>query len=100
MCFHLYFSLSSYVAWNVHELRPGQFTFSGTSDLPRFLSLAKEADFVVLLRLGPYICAEWEFVSCCAFFPTVLPYDIILSSSSSSLSSQAKCSRGSKLEIG
>ena len=65
---------SSYVPWNVHELSPGQFTFSGASDLPRFLSLAKEADMVVLLRLGPYICGEWEFVS--VFF--TLTYDNII----------------------
>lgn len=64
-CVYIIISLLffSYVPWNVHELSPGQFTFSGASDLPRFLALAKEADLVVLLRLGPYICGEWEFVS-------------------------------------
>ncbi|KAK7110756.1 hypothetical protein V1264_014580 [Littorina saxatilis] len=50
-----------YVPWNVHELSPGKFTFSGASDLPQFLTLAKESDLVVLVRLGPYICGEWEF---------------------------------------
>ena len=54
---------SSYVPWNVHELHPGTFTFSGASDLPRFLTLAQKYDLVVLLRMGPYICGEWEFVS-------------------------------------
>ena len=63
ICIKLSVLFFSYVPWNVHELSPGQFTFSGASDLPRFLALAKEADLVVLLRLGPYICGEWEFVS-------------------------------------
>ncbi|KAL8573278.1 hypothetical protein ACOMHN_006689 [Nucella lapillus] len=54
-------ALQTYVPWNVHELSPGQFTFSGWSDLPRFLTLAQQADLVVLLRMGPYICGEWEF---------------------------------------
>ena len=55
--------LCRYVPWNVHELTPGEYTFTGFADLPTFLKLAKEEDLVVLLRLGPYICGEWEFVS-------------------------------------
>ncbi|XP_035827984.1 beta-galactosidase isoform X3 [Aplysia californica] len=50
-----------YVPWNVHEKTPGVFTWDGASDLGRFLSLAQKNDLVVLLRLGPYICGEWEF---------------------------------------
>jgi beta-galactosidase len=52
-----------YVPWNVHEMSPEQFSFDGIADLPQFLTLAKEENLVVLLRLGPYICGEWEFVS-------------------------------------
>ncbi|XP_076437105.1 beta-galactosidase-like [Babylonia areolata] len=54
-------AVQTYVPWNMHEISPGEFTFTGASDLPRFLSLAKESDLVVLLRMGPYICGEWEF---------------------------------------
>ncbi|KAK7465953.1 hypothetical protein BaRGS_00037491 [Batillaria attramentaria] len=54
-------AVQTYVPWNIHELIPDQYTFSGASDLPLFLRTAKEADLVVLLRMGPYICAEWEF---------------------------------------
>ncbi|GFS06352.1 beta-galactosidase [Elysia marginata] len=54
-------TIQVYVPWNVHELSSGHFTWDGASDLPKFLSLAQEADLGVLLRLGPYICGEWEF---------------------------------------
>ena len=52
-----------YVPWNVHEPSPGNFTFSGPANLPSFLQLANNQQLVVLLRIGPYICGEWEFVS-------------------------------------
>ncbi|RUS69129.1 hypothetical protein EGW08_023112 [Elysia chlorotica] len=54
-------TIQVYVPWNVHELTSGKFSWDGASDLPRFLTLAQEADLAVLLRLGPYICGEWEF---------------------------------------
>lgn len=46
----------------MHEVVPDNYTFTGIVDLPKFLSLAHEAGLLVLLRLGPYICAEVEFV--------------------------------------
>ncbi|XP_059174635.1 beta-galactosidase-like [Physella acuta] len=54
-------AVQGYVPWNVHELTPGNFTWSGASNLTNFLELAQEAGLGVLLRLGPYICGEWEF---------------------------------------
>jgi len=50
-----------YVPWNLHEPAPGQFRFDGRRDLPGFLSLCRDMDIDVLLRPGPYICAEWDF---------------------------------------
>jgi beta-galactosidase GanA len=47
-----------YVPWNLHEPRPGQFEWTGFADLDRFLTLAKQHELQVLLRPGPYICAE------------------------------------------
>ncbi len=43
--------------------------FSGDRDLGAFLRLVQSLDMVVLLRPGPYICAEWEFggVSSCVW---------------------------------
>ncbi|XP_025094509.1 beta-galactosidase-like isoform X2 [Pomacea canaliculata] len=54
-------AVQTYVPWNMHEVVPDNYTFTGIVDLPKFLSLAHEAGLLVLLRLGPYICAEVEF---------------------------------------
>lgn len=50
-----------YVAWNMHEPYPGQYVFDGFADVERFVELAHELGLLVLLRPGPYICAEWDF---------------------------------------
>lgn len=50
-----------YVPWNHHETAPGRFDFTtGRRDLVGFLRLCQEAGLDVLLRPGPYICAEYE----------------------------------------
>ena len=54
-------TIATYVFWNVHEPRPGVYNFSGDADLAAFLKLAQEEHLYVLLRAGPYSCAEWEF---------------------------------------
>lgn len=54
-------TIETYVAWNLHEPRPGTFSFDGLLDLRRFVSLAGDLGMDVILRPGPYICAEWEF---------------------------------------
>lgn len=52
--------VESYCAWNLHEPSPGAFDFSGIADLDRFLTTAKNVGLKVILRPGPFICAEWE----------------------------------------
>ncbi len=49
-----------YVFWNAHEPRPDEFDFTGQNDLAEFVRLCKENDMYVILRPGPYVCAEWE----------------------------------------
>uniref|UniRef100_A0A8C2TQF6 Galactosidase beta 1 like n=1 Tax=Coturnix japonica TaxID=93934 RepID=A0A8C2TQF6_COTJA len=49
-----------YVPWNYHEPQPGVYDFSGDRDVEAFLDLAAELGLLVILRPGPYICAEWE----------------------------------------
>ncbi|MFF4935059.1 beta-galactosidase [Streptomyces griseofuscus] len=50
-----------YVPWNLHQPRRGAaLDLDGALDLPRFLDLAAAEGLHVLLRPGPYICAEWE----------------------------------------
>lgn len=56
-------AIQVYVAWNVHEPQPGVYDFSGQQDLEEFIRIADKIGLLVILRAGPYICAEWEFVS-------------------------------------
>lgn len=53
-------TVETYVPWNLHQPRPGTFRLDGGLDLPRFVELAAAEGLHVLLRPGPYICAEWE----------------------------------------
>ena len=53
-------TICAYVFWNFHEQRPGEFDFSGDRDLARFVGLCQKHGMWVILRPGPYACAEWE----------------------------------------
>jgi beta-galactosidase len=53
-------TVDTYVPWNLHQPRPDTFRWDGGLDLPAFLDLARDEGLHVLLRPGPYICAEWE----------------------------------------
>ncbi|MEU1805204.1 beta-galactosidase [Streptomyces sp. NPDC019937] len=54
-------TVETYVPWNLHQPAPdGPLDLDGLLDLPRFLELARAEGLYVLLRPGPYICAEWE----------------------------------------
>ncbi len=53
--------VETYVAWNMHEKKEGEFTFEGFADLRKFLLVAKEVGLYAIVRPGPYICAEWDF---------------------------------------
>ena len=54
-------TVETYVAWNLHEPEPGQFNFTGQADLVGFIEEAARQGLQVIVRPGPYICAEWEF---------------------------------------
>jgi len=53
-------TVETYVAWNLHEPQPGRFDFTGGLDLAHFIRLAGSLGLDVILRPGPYICAEWD----------------------------------------
>ncbi len=53
-------TVCAYLFWNMHEPRPGEFNWSGQADAAEFCRLAQEAGLWVVLRPGPYACAEWE----------------------------------------
>ncbi len=53
--------ITTYIAWNYHEPKEGQWDFSGDRDIAAFIKLAGELGLYVILRPGPYICSEWDF---------------------------------------
>jgi beta-galactosidase len=54
-------AVTTYVFWNVHEQKPGTYNFSGNNDVAEFIREAQQEGLYVVLRPGPYVCAEWEF---------------------------------------
>jgi beta-galactosidase len=56
-------TVSTYMFWNFHEPRPGHFNFAGRHDVAAFIRTAQEEGLWVILRPGPYSCAEWDFGS-------------------------------------
>ncbi|MFI5229311.1 MAG: glycoside hydrolase family 35 protein [Gemmatimonadales bacterium] len=53
-------TISTYVFWNYHELEPGHYDFTGQRDIAAFIRAAGEEGLHVILRPGPYVCAEWD----------------------------------------
>lgn len=62
--------VETYVFWNVHEPSPGNYNFEGRYDLVRFIKTIQKAGLYAHLRIGPYVCAEWNFGG----FPVWLKY--------------------------
>ncbi len=53
--------VETYCAWNLHEPKPNEFNFEDNLDIAEFIRLADQKGLMVIVRPGPYICAEWEF---------------------------------------
>ncbi|KAL8118080.1 hypothetical protein AgCh_015838 [Apium graveolens] len=62
--------IETYVFWNVHEPTPGNYNFEGRYDIVKFLKTVQKAGLYAHLRIGPYVCAEWNFGG----FPVWLKY--------------------------
>lgn len=54
-------TVETYVCWNLHEPKPGEFCFEGMLDIERFVKTAEKVGLYCIVRPGPYICAEWDF---------------------------------------
>lgn len=52
-----------YIPWNIHEPYHQVYDFNGQHDVVEYVSQAQAAGLLVIIRAGPYIDAEWEFVS-------------------------------------
>ena len=54
-------TVETYIPWNFHEPKRGEFLFEGWRDIAAFLKIAQEVGLWAIVRPSPYICAEWEF---------------------------------------
>ena len=54
-------TVETYVPWNMHEPKKGQFDFQGILDIEKFLNIAQDLGLYAIVRPSPFICAEWEF---------------------------------------
>ncbi|CAI8589851.1 unnamed protein product [Vicia faba] len=62
--------IETYVFWNGHEPSQGNYYFEDRFDLVKFVKVVQQAGLYVHLRIGPYVCAEWNFGG----FPVWLKY--------------------------
>ncbi|CBI21589.3 unnamed protein product, partial [Vitis vinifera] len=51
----------TYVFWNGHELSPGNYYFGGRYDLLKFVKIVQQAGMYLILCIGPFVAAEWNF---------------------------------------
>lgn len=55
-------TISVYIFWNYHETEEGVYDFStGNRNIAEFFRIAHDEEMWVIVRPGPYVCAEWEF---------------------------------------
>ena len=54
-------TVETYMCWNLHEPKKGVYDFEGMLDIERYIEIAGKVGLNVIVRPGPYICAEWDF---------------------------------------
>ncbi|CAI8588192.1 unnamed protein product [Vicia faba] len=54
-------AIETYIFWNRHEPVRGEYNFSKNLDFIKFFKLIQEAGLYVIMRIGPYVCAEWNY---------------------------------------
>ncbi|GAB4833510.1 Beta-galactosidase 7 [Ancistrocladus abbreviatus] len=54
-------TIETYVFWDLHEPQPRQYDFTGNRDLMAFLKTIQALGMYAVLRIGPYVCAEWNY---------------------------------------
>lgn len=54
-------TVETYMCWNLHEPKKGVYDFDGMLDIERYIEIAGKVGLNVIVRPGPYICAEWDF---------------------------------------
>lgn len=53
-------TVETYIPWNFHEPKKGEFIWSGMHDVEKFIQTAQSLGLYVIIRPSPFICAEWE----------------------------------------
>lgn len=79
-------TIQTYVPWNLHEPEPRSWEFKGFTDIESYLRLAQELEMLVMLRIGPYICGEWDLGGFPPWLLTIEPALKLRSSDSTYLS--------------
>lgn len=51
-------AVTTYVEWSLHNQKSDHYNFEGIADIEQFIKLAEQEGLLVILRPGPYICAE------------------------------------------
>uniref|UniRef100_A0A0D9XAK8 Beta-galactosidase n=1 Tax=Leersia perrieri TaxID=77586 RepID=A0A0D9XAK8_9ORYZ len=52
--------IETYVFWNGHEPEKGVYNFEERYDLVKFFKLIQEKDMYAIVRIGPFVQAEWN----------------------------------------
>lgn len=52
--------IGTYIFWNIHEKKPGEFDFTGNLDIAEFARACQEEGMWLIVRPGPYVCSEWD----------------------------------------
>lgn len=79
-------TIQTYVPWNLHESEPQSWEFKGFADIESYMRLAQELEMLVMLRVGPYICGEWDLGGFPPWLLTIEPALKLRSSDSAYLS--------------
>ena len=53
-------TVETYIPWNFHEPKQGEYIWNGMHDICRFIETAQKLDLYMIIRPSPYICSEWE----------------------------------------
>ncbi|MFA5293330.1 MAG: beta-galactosidase [Phycisphaerae bacterium] len=53
--------ITTYIPWSWHEQTEGKQCWTGDRDLGKFIELCQKHEIYLIVKPGPYICAEWDF---------------------------------------
>uniref|UniRef100_A0A182Q5R7 Beta-galactosidase n=1 Tax=Anopheles farauti TaxID=69004 RepID=A0A182Q5R7_9DIPT len=70
-------AVTTYVEWSLHNPKDGVYNWTGMADVEHFVELAGKVGLYVILRPGPYICAERDMGGFPSWLLTKYP-DILL----------------------